>query len=62
MAMRHHDARLHAKLIGFAGFALGDTFNLGSMQGVELVLVLRLLRADALGTFEIIGSRFELNL
>ena len=42
-------AGLHAELVGLSGFALANAFDLGSMQGVQLVLVLRTLGADALG-------------
>ena len=48
----HGDVGLDSELMGFAGFALADAFDFRCMQGVELVLVLRLLPADAFGPFE----------
>ena len=44
---RHFDA----KLVRLTRLALGDALHLGSVQAVKLVFVLRLLCADALGTF-----------
>ena len=46
--MGHGDAGLDAELVGFPGFTLADAFDFRCMQSVELVFVLRLLRADAL--------------
>jgi hypothetical protein len=46
------DAGLDAELVALAGFAFADALDFGGMQGVELVLVVGLLRADAFGAFE----------
>jgi hypothetical protein len=46
------DAGLDAELVALAGFAFADALDFGGMQGVKLVLVLDLLRADAFGAFE----------
>jgi len=40
------DGRLHAKFVARARLALGYAFDLGSMQGVDLVLVVGLLRQE----------------
>jgi hypothetical protein len=50
--VRDGDAGLDAKFVGLAGFAFANALDLRRVQGVELVLVLRLLGADALGTFQ----------
>jgi hypothetical protein len=47
--VRDDDGGLDAELVGLARLALADALHLGGVQRVELVLVLRLLRADALG-------------
>ena len=46
------DTGLDAELVALAGFAFADAFHFRGMQGVELVLVVGLLRADAFGAFE----------
>ena len=48
----HGDTGLDAELVGLAGFALADALNFRCMQGVQLVFVLGLLLADALGTLK----------
>ena len=48
----HGDTGLDAKLVGLPGFALADALDFRCMQGIQLVLVLRLLLADALGTLK----------
>ena len=50
--VRHRQADLHAELVGLAGLPLADAFNFGRVQGVQLVLVVRTLAADAFGTFQ----------
>jgi len=48
----HGDTGLDPELVGFPGFALADALDFRCMQGVQLVLVLRLLLADTLGTLK----------
>src|SRR5664280_1596315 len=44
---RSDDRSLDAELIGHAGFAFADAFDLGSMEGIQLPAALALLlRAD----------------
>ena len=50
--MGHCDAGFDAELVRLPGFPLADAFHFRRVQGVELVLVLRLLGADALGSFQ----------
>lgn len=50
--MSDDDAGLDAELVALAGFAFADALDFGGMPGVELVLVVGLLRADAFGAFE----------
>ena len=52
----HCDRGLHAKFVAGAGLALGDAFNLGRVQRVDLVLVLGLLGAHLFGKFERLGE------
>ena len=52
LLVRHHEADLHAELVGVAGLALGDALHLRRVQRVELVLAVALLGADALGTLQ----------
>lgn len=56
----HRDADLDPELVGLASFALADAFHLGRMQGVELVLVLGFLAANALGAFKQDGEPLPL--
>ena len=47
------DRSLHAELVGRAGLALADAFDLGSMEGIQLPAALALLlRADLAGACE----------
>jgi hypothetical protein len=46
--MLYSDADFDAKLVRFARFAFADALHLGGVQGIQLVLVLWLLTADAL--------------
>ena len=48
-AMGHRNTGFHPELIGLTRFPFSDALNLRRMQGVELVLVLRPLGANALG-------------
>jgi hypothetical protein len=48
----HSDAGLDAELVRLSGFAFANAFRFGRMQGVELVLVFRLLGTDPLSPFE----------
>ena len=50
--MRDRKTDFDAKLITLARLALAEAFDLGRMQGVELVFVLALLRANALGALQ----------
>ena len=46
--VRDSDTDLHAELVRFPGLAFADAFHLGGVQGIQLVLVLGPLAADAL--------------
>jgi len=46
------DAGLDAEFVALARLAFADALNFGGMQGVKLVLVVDLLRADAFGALE----------
>lgn len=46
------NAGLHPEFVRLAGLAFGNALDFRGMQGVELVLVLRLLFAEALGPFQ----------
>ncbi len=48
----HGNTGFNAELVGLSCFALADAFDFRRMQGVKLVLVLRLLLADTFGAFE----------
>ena len=48
----HGNTGLDAELVRFPGFALADALDFRRMQGVQLILVLGLLLADALGTLK----------
>jgi hypothetical protein len=50
--VRDCQADLDAEFVGLARLALADAFDFRRVQRVELVLVVALLRADALGAFE----------
>ena len=43
---------LDAELVRLPGFPFADALDFRGMQGIELVLVFRLLSADALGAFQ----------
>ena len=55
-AIGNRDRGLHAKFVAGAGLALGDAFDLGRVQRVDLVLVLRLLGAHLFGELERLGE------
>ena len=46
------DAGLDTEFVALARLAFADALDLGGMQGVKLVLVVDLLRADAFGALE----------
>jgi hypothetical protein len=46
------NAGLDAELVRLPGFPFADAFDFRGMQGIELVLVFRLLSADAFGAFQ----------
>jgi hypothetical protein len=48
----HCDQHLDAELLARACLALGDAFDLGGVQGVELALVVTLLRQQPFDAFE----------
>ena len=48
------DAGLHAELVGPAALALADALSFRCVQGIQLILVLGLLSADALGQGDLI--------
>ena len=50
--VRDRQADLDAEFVGLACLALADALDFRRVQRVELVLVVALLRADALGAFE----------
>ena len=52
LLVRDGQADLHAELVGLARLALADALHLGRVQRVELVLVVALLGADALGALQ----------
>jgi hypothetical protein len=50
--VRQSDTGFDAKLVWLSGFAFADALDFRGMQGIELVLVFRLLGTDTLGPIE----------
>lgn len=50
--VRDCNAGLHAEIVRLPGLPFPDALDFRGMSGIDLVLVFRLLRADALSTFQ----------